>query len=108
MSKSESELIAKIKEIAPGYYVENDGGDYYCVVPTHDDRIGEDFKNKKDALKFILWMAGEEKPEGWEIGRIGTIAADLDCGQGYGATIWTRTVIEKFPQNKKIFEKTKE
>ncbi|AKR54342.1 hypothetical protein XM25_00685 [Devosia sp. H5989] len=96
MTTPAEDLIARIKEIAPGYYTENDGGDWYALTPNHD-RLAEDFHNREDARRCILWMAGDPMPEGWSILSANDLAADLDCGQGYRATIWVRSAKRAFP-----------
>lgn len=92
-----NDLIAAIKEKAPGFYTERDGGDWYCVTPDHSDRVGEDFASRDDARRFILWLAGEDMPEDWTITERRELACDLDCGQGYPATIWARSARRWFP-----------
>lgn len=92
-----AELKSRVETIAPGFYTERDGGDWYCVTPTHDERVGEDFNSRDDARRLILWLAGDSLPEGWKIIKRPGIACDLDCGQGYAATIWTRPACRLFP-----------
>ncbi|RUW81539.1 MAG: hypothetical protein E5V52_02060 [Mesorhizobium sp.] len=94
--RTSDELIQAIKSLAPGYYTERDGGDWYSVTAYHD-RVAEDFARRDDARRCILWLAGEPMPDGWRITRGGDLSCDLDCGQGYRATIWTRSVAKAFP-----------
>lgn len=90
-------LVERVKQIAPGFYTERDGGYWYIVTPDHGDRIGEDFRNRDDARRFLLWCAGESLPEGWSIGEVKRIAADVECGQGFPATAWVRAIAKHFP-----------
>lgn len=91
------DLVAEIKAKAPGFYTERDGGDWYCVTPDHSDRVGEDFANRDDARRLILWLAGDDMPKGWTITGRNDLFCSLDCGQGYDATIWTREACRLFP-----------
>lgn len=69
------DLAARVKQAAPGFYTERDGGDWYIVTPGHGDRIGEDFRNRDDARRFHrgLWLADEQ------IGATGLPRADYDA-----------------------------
>lgn len=97
-------MLLELKRLAPGFYTERDGGDWYIVVPTHDDRIAEDFADRDDARRFLLWVAGGPRPEGWTITNVRPRAADLDCLQGYRATVWMRALREFFPEFVKELE----
>lgn len=92
-------LVETMKRVAPGYYTERDGADWYIVVPEHDDRIAEDFVKRESAQRFMIWLAGNDPlPKDWTITGIGGIAADLNIPDQYGrATIWTRTIKRRFP-----------
>lgn len=90
-------LLARIRETAPGFYTERDGGDWYIVTPEHDDRIGEDFAKRDDARKCLAWLAGDPMPRGWKLSGHTELSAFLDCGQGYAATIWTRAIARAWP-----------
>ncbi len=96
----EKTLIETINRIAPGHYVERDGGYWYCIVPGHGSRSGEDFRRKVDALRFICWLAGEAMPEGWKItpaGNLGRVHYDIAIPNEPTATLWIRTVRALFP-----------
>lgn len=98
MTKEESAaLTSRIKELAPGFYTERDGGNWYIVTPDHSERIGEDFHNRDDARRFLLWCAGEPMPVGWSISGAKRIAADIECDQGFPATAWLRPISRHFP-----------
>lgn len=77
---------------APRHYIERDGGDWYVVTPTHDSRLAEGFHKRDDALHFLAWIVGVPFPDGWAISERKDRHCDLDCGQGYPATIWTGVV----------------
>ena len=87
-----------MKQLAPGYYTERDGGLWYIVTPDHGHRIGEDFVSRDDARRLMIWVAGGPKPEGW------TVSGDLDgtsCtlkmpDQYSEATLWLRTIRDRF------------
>lgn len=68
-------------------------------MPDHSDRLGEGFARRSDAHRFLLWLAGDPLPEHWKIHvhGDGRLAYDVDCGQGYAATLWIRAVRKFFP-----------
>lgn len=98
-SKRAQKLLSdRVKLIAPGFYIERDGGDWYCVAPGEHGRVGADFSRPTNALRLILWLAGDPLPAGWEIkSRRGSISADIECGQGYHACLWRREAAKLFP-----------
>ena len=99
MTRFDPELLERVKEIAPGFYTERDGGDWYVVTPDHCDRVAEGFGQRDDARRCLAWLAGDAMPNGWKVERVTELFADLDCGQGYLATIWTRTVRREWPEH---------
>ena len=92
------ELLARVKEIAPGCYTERDGGLWYALGSDHD-RVGEDFERRDDARRLILWLAGDDLPEGWRVTPRGNggLSYDVDCGQGFRAVLWIRSARRAFP-----------
>ena len=93
-------LTERMKRMAPGYYTERDGGRWYIVTPDHGDRVGEEFKDRDDARRFVCWLAGDPLPEGWTLRACGDgrIAYDLTIpGQYSPATVWARTCRNLFP-----------
>lgn len=99
MSTRDDELVAQIKERAPGFYTENDGGDWYVVTPDHSDRIAEGFARRNDARRCLLWLAGGDKPSDMRPGDGNDLAVDLHItGQGR-ATIWRRALRQHFPSH---------
>jgi hypothetical protein len=93
-------LLERMKTVAPGHYTERDGGLWYIVVPSHDERLGEDFADRDHARQFVCWLAGDQLPHGWKISPSGTgrIAYDLKIPDQYGpATIWARPCRRYFP-----------
>jgi hypothetical protein len=97
MAVTAQDLVRRVEQAAPGFYTERDGGYWYIVTPDHGDRIGEDFRDRDDARRFLLWCAGAALPDGWSIGAVSRIAADVECGQGFPATAWARTIAKHFP-----------
>lgn len=95
-TRTSEELVAAIRWLAPNFYTERDGGDWYSVTSYHD-RLAEGFAKRDDARRLILWLAGEAMPDGWRIISVNHLACDLDCGQGYRATIWRRSAVKAFP-----------
>ncbi len=95
-----SPLLDLMKQLAPGFYTERDGGRWYIVTPDHDDRIGEEFRDRDDARRLMVWVAGGPMPEGWTItGTAGRNHCDLNMpGQYSPATLWTRAIREHFPK----------
>lgn len=94
-------LSSRVNEMAPGYYTERDGGDWYCVAPNGGGRFAEDFSRRTDALRMILWLAGDPLPEGWVIGyRSRGLSLDVECRQGYTACIWKPNALVHFPARK--------
>lgn len=96
MPKDDPELLARVKEIAPGFYTERDGGDWYVLTPNHA-RVAEGFARRDDARRCLAWLAGDAMPAKWKILKYDDLSADLDCGQGYAATIWTREIDRTWP-----------
>lgn len=93
-------LLERVQAIAPGFYTECDGGDWYVCPPMKSDiwgRIAEGFDSRDDAHKCLAWLAGDPMPKGWKIVKCNDLACDLECGQGYEATIWTREACKAFP-----------
>lgn len=90
-------LSDRVREIAPGFYIERDSGDWYCVAANFGGRVGEDFAKPTDALRFLLWLAGDPLPKGWTITNRNRLSADIDCGQGYRSCLWVRPVNALFP-----------
>ena len=98
MTRVNESLIKRVKEIAPGYVMERDGGDWYLCSPSPDQqRLAEGFSHRATALKCLLWLAGDPLPEGWSITDHSRLALDIDCEQGYPATIWVREAALEFP-----------
>lgn len=98
MTKHNPELLARVQEIAPGFYTERDGGDWYVLTPGHD-RVAEGFAKRDDARRCLAWLAGDEKPKGWKLVRVNALSADLDCKQGYAATLWVRSIRRAWPND---------
>jgi hypothetical protein len=98
MTRDTPELLARVKEIGPGCYTERDGGNWYSLAPDHD-RLGEDFERRDDARRLIIWLAGDDLPQGWTLKPCGSghLSYDIDCGQGFRATLWIRAVRRAFP-----------
>ena len=98
MDRTGPGLVARIKEIAPGCYTERDGGNWYALTPDHD-RLGEDFERRDDGRRLILWLAGDDLPKGWAFKPCGDgrLSYDVDCGQGFRATLWIRAARRAFP-----------
>lgn len=90
------ELMPRVVMIAPGFYPEQDGGDWYLVAPNHS-RIAEGFPNKKRALQGLLWLAGDPKPKGWEIIKTNSLYTAFEFGDGYEGTIWNREAEAALP-----------
>lgn len=91
-------LSERVKLIAPGFYIERDGGDWYCIAPGDFGRVGADFSRPTDALRLILCLAGDPIPDGWAFkARSGGLSADIECGQGYDACLWRREAAKIFP-----------
>lgn len=89
-------LLARVQQLAPGFYTERDSGDWYCVTP-HGGRVGEDFENRDDARRFLCWLAGDPLPKGWTIIRANDLFAELDCRREQLATVWVRPAEQLFP-----------
>lgn len=81
----------------PRHYVERDGGDWYIVDETHGSRLGEGFRRREDAVACLAWLGGAPMPDRWSISERRDRHCDLDCSQGYPATLWTRVVSAWFP-----------
>lgn len=96
--RPDPELLERVKAIAPGFYTEMDDGDWYIVTPDHGNRIGEDFRHRDDARRLLAHIAGDLLPKGWTmyVSPSGQ-HADLDCGQGYAATVWVAVARAYFP-----------
>lgn len=91
-------LSERVKLIAPGFYIERDGRDWYCIAPGDAGRVGDDFARPTDALRLILCLAGDPLPSGWQIKpRSSNLSADIECGQGYSACLWRREATKLFP-----------
>lgn len=96
--KARKILSDRVKLIAPGFYIESDGGDWYCIAPGDFGRVGADFSKPTDALRLILCLAGDPLPDGWSIqARSSNLSADVECGQGYSACLWRREAAKLFP-----------
>lgn len=92
------ELLARVKTLAPGYYTERDGGDWYIVTPTHNERIGEDFVSRDEARQLLCGLAGDPFPPHWYVVAGGSShAVDLYGPKGTRATIWLRATARFFP-----------
>ena len=81
----------------PAHYIERDGGDWYIVTETHDSRLGEGFRRRDAAVACLAWLNGAPLSDGWSISERKDRHCDLDCAQGYPATLWTRVVCAWFP-----------
>ncbi|MER9375972.1 hypothetical protein [Mesorhizobium sp. M0491] len=79
------------------HYIERDGGDWYIVTETHDSRLAEGFRRRPDAVACLAWLNGARLPENWSISDRKDRHCDIDCAQGYPATLWTRDVCAWFP-----------
>jgi len=97
-TKTADIVLEEFKRLAPGFYTERDGDQWYVVTPT-TDRIAEGFDNRNDARKLVCWLAGSALPEDWRI----LAAADLDLsitveipGRS-SAIIWTKECYRYFP-----------
>lgn len=90
-------ILDDLRNVAPGFYTERDGGDWYCLTPDHE-RIAEGFAKRDDARRAILYLAGADMPAGWKITEKTRLSCGLNCGQGCDATIWTRNVLSVFPK----------
>ena len=100
-----NDTVERMKQLAPGYYTERDGGLWYVLTPDHD-RIAEDFRDRDHARQFVCWLACDPLPEGWivEPHAGGRISYDLTLPNQYSpATIWTRPVCERFPAMAHLF-----
>lgn len=97
MLQNQQDLVNRCRALAPGCYTERDGGNWYALNPAHL-RMAEDFARRDDARRFILWLAGDPMPAGWEIrpNGDGTLSFDIECGQGFPATLWIREVQRTF------------
>lgn len=96
--KARKILSERVKLIAPGFYIENDDGPWYCIAPGDLGRIADSFTRPTDALRLILCLAGDPLPEGWKIkARTSKLSADIDCGQGFDACLWRRDASKLFP-----------
>ena len=92
-------LQERVKHVAPGYYTERDGGDWYCVTPDHCSSVAEGFARRDDAPRCLCWLAGDPQPQGWRIVAANGLSADLDCGQGsMPATVWLKPARDVFPR----------
>lgn len=92
------ELLERVKTLAPGFYTERDGGDWYCVTPTHDERVGEDFVSRDEARQLLCSLAGDPFPSHWYVTPGGSrIALDLYGPKGTRATLWLRPIAKLFP-----------
>jgi hypothetical protein len=99
-------LSARMQHLAPGVYTERDGGRWYIVTPDHGDRLGEEFKDRDDARRFVCWLAGDPLPQGWTFTRNGDgrICYDLQIpGQYAPATVWARPCRAMFPARAATF-----
>lgn len=91
-------LSERVKLIAPGFYIENDGGPWYCIAPGDVGRIADSFIRPTDALRMILCLAGDPLPNGWQVKpRTSKLSADIECGQGFDACLWRRDAAKLFP-----------
>jgi hypothetical protein len=90
-------LRERVKHIAPGCITERDGGDWYAVAPD-GSRLAEGFRDRDDARRVILWLAGDPMPDEWSILKADDLSCEVDCSQGHPATIWTREAIKCFPR----------
>jgi hypothetical protein len=99
MTKEQTALLERVQTLAPGFYTERDGGDWYIVTPDHCERIGEDFVSRDEARQALLSLAGEAFPAHWYTtpGGTGRIAADLYGPKGTRATLWRRPIAKHFP-----------
>ena len=96
-----AELLARVKEMAPGFYTERDGSAWYIVAPNHNERIGEDFADRDDARRLLAWVAGGPKPEGWEVlpCRANAIGVYIKLPNTEAhATCWLRGTRKHFPR----------
>jgi len=105
MPKDNPELLARMKELLPGYYTERDGYDWYCLAPNNTDhgRVAEDFVKRDDARRVMLWLAGDPLPKGWSIKPArpnGNSCHVTVEGQYSDATIWVRPCLTLFPNRR--------
>lgn len=98
MRRPDPDLKTKMETCAPGFYTERDGGDWYIVVPTHDGRIGEGFRNRDDARRLVVWFAGGEQPPGWTLSPGSRLACDLLVNGQAMALVWKRETRKYFPR----------
>lgn len=91
-----ADLLAAVRERAPGFITERDGGDWYLVAPDFS-RLAEGFISRDDARRALLWLAGGELPRGWELHPGNALFAELDCRQGVPAILWIREIATALP-----------
>lgn len=97
MMTLDPELVDRALDLAPGCYVERDGGDYY-VLTADDRRLGEGFKDRADTRLFLCWLGGDPIPEGWLVTSASNWNfAEVTLPNRTVATIWLRTTSERFP-----------
>lgn len=91
-------LSARMQHLAPGFYTERDGGRWYIVTPSHEDRIGEGFDDRDDARRLVCALAGDPFPEGWYLLNPGSgIGAYIYGPAMFTADIWLRPIEKYFP-----------
>jgi hypothetical protein len=96
MTEATDKILEDFKRLAPGYYTERDGGDWYLVTPE-GDRIAEGFAKRDDARRLVCWLAGEDLPKGWVIDGGNDLSFNVAIPKQTAATIWTRECRQHFP-----------
>ncbi|RNJ49383.1 hypothetical protein [Methylocystis hirsuta] len=91
-------LLDRVKNAAPGFYTERDGGFWYIVTPDHADRIGEYFVSRDTARLFLLVAAGAEPmPDHWRVIDASRLSAMVEVGNSVIPTLWRRPLEQHFP-----------
>jgi hypothetical protein len=93
MTKAQTELLERVQTLAPGFYTERDGGDWYIVTPDHCERIGEDFVSRDEARQALLASPARlsrligTQPQAGPGALLRTFTGQRERGQRYGCDL---------------------
>lgn len=90
--------FSRLRTIAPYSYAESDGGPWYAIA--NRIRVAADFPSSSDAEAFLLWLAGEPLPDGWNYLPSGSNFSGIEIPGTMGpwfATIWLRDIVRISP-----------
>ncbi len=94
-------LATRMAHLAPGFYTERDGGNWYVLTPDgepHHERLAEDFADRDDARRLVCFLAGDPAPEGWAMKRRTKSYAELTRAGETVALVWLDGIERRFPE----------